>query len=360
LINKTEPFKFIKKNAKSRVNKKQNSKKYFTEIKKDGDDVYIINKNLKISISQDDFFFEFKSAPTSSQPSQNYTFKVFHAYYESYNGYNSLLRPINSNPGGAYILSTTTLDYKAFPIDFEKSYIENGSKISKVILRFEKSFLILTFTNEGNSINNFQMESIWDPIDKNDLNPKEYLLVVKSDIDNNITLPDNSVQPEFWTDSNGIKMMRRIKDFRASYKFNVTEKLASNFYPVNSMMSLFERKKVAYNKEDYKDFYYSSRKITILNDRAQSGGAMDTGELIMIHNRHSNWDDRRGLCDGIYELSSFNINFKLNNYLIFGNDDENIKYVENSIQERFNLFIWNGEKDFQIIKSNYFKYTKFI
>jgi len=349
-----KPINFLEKTHKLKLNKNKNIKNYFTELKLNGGNTYDINKNLKLTISQDDFFFEFTSEPTNSLSSQTYTFKVFHAYYLSYDGYNSNLRPMNSNPGGAYILSTTSLEYNVFKVDYDKSYYENGSNVSKIVLRFEKSYLILTIANEGDFINNFQMESIWDPIDKNDSNPKEYLLVVKSDIDNSITLPDGKVQPEFWTDSNGIKMMRRIKDFRASYKYTVTEKLGSNFYPVNSMMSMFERKKANYNVEDYKDIDYSSRKLTLLNDRAQSGGAMENGEFIMIHNRHSNWDDRRGLADGIYENSSFNINFRVNNYLIFGNNDENIKNVENSIQERFNLFVWDGDRELQINKSNSF------
>jgi len=267
----------------------------------------------------------------------------------SYNGYNSPLRPTNSNPGGAYILSTTELNYKKFSIDFQKSYYEQGNKITKIVLQFEKSILILTLSNDGKSVNNIHMESIWDPISKHDLYPKEYLLVVRTDIQNLIRLPDGTTQPEFWTDSNGIKMMRRIKDFRASYNYTITEKLASNFYPVNSMISLFERKTMNYTSDDFENVDYGSRKITLLNDRAQSGGAMEEGEIIMIHNRHSTKDDRRGLADGIYETSSFDIQFRINNYLIFGNDDANIKDIENSLQERFSLLSWSGEKDVESI-----------
>lgn len=255
------------------------------------------------------------------------------------------MRPNGSNPGGAYILSTTELNYRKFNLDFEHSYFEQGSKITKIVFRFKKSFLIITLANEAKSLNAFQIESIWDPIDMNDNKPKEYLLVVKTDIDNNLTLPDGSIQPEFWTDSNGIKMMRRIKDFRPHYDYKVTEKLASNFYPVNSMFSLLERNKAKFAEENFKDFNYEAKKVTLLNDRAQSGGAMEAGEIIIIHNRHSNRDDRRGLADGIYENDSFANNFRVNNYLVFGNDVETIKDVENAVQERFGLLTYDGESE---------------
>jgi len=270
------------------------------------------------------------------------------------------LRPQGSNPGGAYILSTTELNYRKFNVDFEKSYFETGSIITKIVLRFEKSFLIITFASTEKAANAFQVESVWDPIDLNDLQPKEYLLVVKTDIDNTLTLPDGLVQPEFWTDSNGIKMMRRIKDFRAHYDYKVTEKLSSNFYPVNAMFSLLERNKAKFAEENFKDFNYEARKVTLLNDRAQSGGAMEAGEMIMIHNRHSNRDDRRGLSDGIYENDSFGTHFKVNNFLVFGNDVENLKDIESAIQERFGLLTWEGEKETKEVNGNYNIYFKLI
>jgi hypothetical protein len=311
---------------------------------------------MKLVISKQDFYFELISSNKSlkSKTQNLYRFEIFHAYYLTYNGRNSSLRPVNSNPGGAYILSTTELFYTKFGVDFEKSYFEQGSKVTKILFKFEKSILILTISNKTENANKIQMESIWEPIDVRDKNPKEYLLLVKTDIDNSITLPDGSIQPEFWTDSNGLKMMRRIKDFRTTYDYEVTEKLASNFYPVNSMISLFDRLGVKYNKDEGEiiNEEYKARKVTILNDRAQSGGSMEPGEIIMIHNRHSYRDDRRGLADGIYENDSFNVHFKVNNYIVFENDDEAIKDLENTVQERFSLSIWDGENEGQSIKGN--------
>lgn len=325
-----------------------NNKKYFSNPSSETQE-YQINKNLKLTVSQEKIVFDLSPI---EEHTKSYKFEVFHAYYFTYNGSNSDLRPSGSNPGGAYILSTTELNYRKFNVDFEKSYFEVGSKLTKIVLRFEKSFLIITFTNQGLATNTFQIESVWDPINTSDREPKEYLLVVKTNIDNTVTLPNGSAQPEFWTDSNGIKMMRRIKDFRATYDYKVTEKLASNFYPVNAMFSLLERNNSKYAEENFKDFDYEARKVTLMNDRAQSGGAMEAGEIIMIHNRHSNKDDRRGLADGIYENDSFGSHFRVNNYLVFGNDVENLKAVESAVQERFGLLTWEGENEAKDVVGN--------
>ena len=49
-------------------------------------------------------------------------------------------------------------------------------------------------------------------LDPEDAKALEYLLVVDSDMDNEINLPSGKREPEFWTDSNGIKMMRRKQE----------------------------------------------------------------------------------------------------------------------------------------------------
>ena len=47
----------------------------------------------------------------------------------------------------------------------------------------------------------------------------------------------NGGKCEFWTDSNGRQMMKRIQDTRFSYNLNggeLSEPVASNYYPINS------------------------------------------------------------------------------------------------------------------------------
>ena len=57
----------------------------------------------------------------------------------------------------------------------------------------------------------------------------------------------------YYTDSNGREMQTRIKNFRPTWKLNVTEPVAGNYYPVNAL---------AYIKDDKAQF-------TILTDRSE-------------------------------------------------------------------------------------------
>jgi hypothetical protein len=79
--------------------------------------------------------------------------------------------------------------------------------------------------------------------------------------------------------------------------------------------------------------------IAYMVDRSESIGALKKGQFIVIQNRQSYTDDRKGMGDGLLkEASSFKINFKIKSYLVFDNNISLIKQVENKIQNRFALF----------------------
>ena len=44
-------------------------------------------------------------------------------------------------------------------------------------------------------------------------------------------------------------MMRRLKDFRHSWDYNVTEKVSANFYPVNYANSISEKQVKFYSEK---------------------------------------------------------------------------------------------------------------
>jgi hypothetical protein len=317
-----------------------------------------ISNNKKIKLTENISIFKENSNSVKFEIStklNSYNITAYHAYYESYNGKNSKLRPDDSCPSGAYILSTTKIDFDKFELINEKSYFEKGNLVSRVVLRFEKSYLILTMDNESPR-DYVEFESIWDPIPE-DAKALEYLLVVDSDIDNEINLTSGVKQSEFWTDSNGIKMMRRIKDFRSGYDLASNEdSVAANFYPVNSMFSIREKtsEKRNYTSDEYQGLTNENKMVSYMVDRSQSIGSIKKGQIISIQNRQSYTDDRKGMTDWVLkEGHSFKINFKVKSYLVFDNNINLIKKIENKIQNRFALLTSIVTKDENKIKEFY-------
>ncbi len=45
---------------------------------------------------------------------------------------------------------------------------------------------------------------------------------------------DIQSQAQFYTDANGRKVLQRIRDFRPTWNFTVTEPVSGNYYPINS------------------------------------------------------------------------------------------------------------------------------
>nr|AYV89059.1 saliva protein-5 [Tetranychus truncatus] len=91
----------------------------------------------------------------------------------------------------------------------------------------------------------------------------------------------------FYTDSNGRQMMKRVKDFRPTWKYKVIEPIAGNYYPINSRISL---------KDEDEDL-----QLVVLTDRSQGGASLNDGELeIMLHRRLLH-DDSLGVDEALNE-----------------------------------------------------------
>ena len=77
------------------------------------------------------------------------------------------------------------------------------------------------------------------------------------------------------TDLNGGGARGRIKNSRSSYDFDVAEadgEVAGNYYPISSSISIADRS--------------SDDSLTILVDRGQAGGSLESGQIdLMLHRR---------------------------------------------------------------------------
>ena len=88
------------------------------------------------------------------------------------------------------------------------------------------------------------------------------------------------------TDSNGREMLSRRRDFRPTWNFNNTERVAGNYYPINAAVAI----------SDAKD-----AQLTLLVDRACGAGSISEGELeVMVHRRILE-DDSRGVGEPLNE-----------------------------------------------------------
>jgi len=92
----------------------------------------------------------------------------------------------------------------------------------------------------------------------------------------------------FYTDSNGREVLKRVKDYRPTWNYQVYEPVAGNYYPVNG---------VAYIKD-------SNRQLSILNDRSQGAASLDNGLLEFMVHRRTLRDDYRGVDEPMNETQS--------------------------------------------------------
>ena len=91
----------------------------------------------------------------------------------------------------------------------------------------------------------------------------------------------------FYTDSNGREMVKRVYNERGpSYPpLNVTEPIAGNYYPINSMISLDD----------------GCAELAIITDVAMGGASLHDGQLeLMVHRRVQD-DDSRGVQEPLNE-----------------------------------------------------------
>lgn len=72
----------------------------------------------------------------------------------------------------------------------------------------------------------------------------------------------------FYTDSNGREMLKRVRDYRPTWKMEVNEPVAGNYYPVTSKILMRD---VRQNIE-----------VALLTDRAQGGSSLKDGELELM------------------------------------------------------------------------------
>ncbi|CAF4705994.1 unnamed protein product [Rotaria sp. Silwood1] len=116
------------------------------------------------------------------------------------------------------------------------------------------------------------------PIAIDDNIGKEVIMRYDTDIESAAT---------FYTDANGREVLQRIRDYRPTWNYTVTEPVSGNYYPVNSRIWV-------------KD---STRQFTVLTDRSEGGSSMKDGSIeVMLHRRILH-DDSLGVGEPLNETA---------------------------------------------------------
>lgn len=102
-----------------------------------------------------------------------------------------------------------------------------------------------------------------------------------------ITRFDTDIKSDqlFYTDANGREMQKRKRNYRPTWKLDITEPVAGNYYPVNSRMYIND----------------SAKQLTVLTDRSLGGSSMKDGSMEIMLHRRLLVDDHRGVNEPLNE-----------------------------------------------------------
>ena len=208
---------------------------------------------------------------------------------------------------GAYIFSPYNQHPSEIEIDYSNSFIYQGELGTTIVTRnINASFTIFTIFYEPFFI---KIEHIFDSFIQNYfLNrfSSGYSFVFKTNINN----LDEDKKPIFFTDTNGLEMMKRIID-KFPFKETGAPWTGGNFYPLTTSISIQDENSNGGNKN----------KVTIFTDRPQGGTGYTPGSIILILQRISHESDERGLIENLFETQSMaKDNFKTTHFIVFGNN----------------------------------------
>ena len=244
-------------------------KKFFRHAPKhantDSGEVSIENEFVKLAFSQDTGHLTSMTDLTS---------KVVTALNQEFYWYNGSMGNDSSHqPSGAYIFRPyTSLVHLIF--NGSKMEIFKGPLVQEVrqVVSPYISQVIRLYAGQRHA----EFEYTVGPIPVGDGWGKEVITRFDTDIKSDQL---------FYTDANGREMQERKRNYRPTWKLNITEPVAGNYYPVNSRMYI-------------KD---SAKQLTVLTDRSLGGSSMKDGSMEIMLHRRLLVDDKRGVGEPLNE-----------------------------------------------------------
>ena len=243
--------------------------------------------------------------------------KVLFTYYDG-------MYYVNSGDclDGAYIFSPYNNYPDEIAIDYNNSfYYRGGLGVTFVTRNIMASFTIFTIFYDPFFV---KVQHIFDALDKSYF-LKRFSFGYSFTLRTNINNKDKDNKPIFYTDANGLEVIKRTID-KFDYQETGSPSTGGNFYPVTSFISIQDENTKSENKN----------KVTIFNDRAQGGTGFLPGSIILILQRMSYGSDNKGLIENMYETESMNTNtFTTTHLIVFGTkinkyqkeNNNNFKYM---------------------------------
>eukprot|EP01016_Furgasonia_blochmanni_P055610 TRINITY_DN933_c0_g2_i14.p1 TRINITY_DN933_c0_g2~~TRINITY_DN933_c0_g2_i14.p1 ORF type:complete len:629 (+),score=158.48 TRINITY_DN933_c0_g2_i14:164-2050(+) len=240
--------------------------------------LYAINEDEAIKFHKNHNEFEIISCrgdfdESGNRDCFNQKLKLTYNYYQSYF---NLLFPWEND--GAYIFrpSASTHDSPKRYVSLSVAEIYRGQVLTQVKFNWGKiqtNLRVYDTLRKG-----IEIETFVDSIDIWDFSGKEIILRVQSDIDNGKV---------FFTDANGMEMQKRVLNYRPTFKLDVREPVAGNYYPVDTAIQIIDQA--------------DQTTLTLLNDRAQGGSSLNKGQVEVMLQRKIYHDDWRGVNEGLME-----------------------------------------------------------
>jgi hypothetical protein len=149
---------------------------------------------------------------------------------------------------------------------------------------------------------------------------REYVIMFETDV-NNLIETESYNNLEFYTDTNGSVITKRVKNHRFLWNYQQGDVKTDNIYPVNSMLSIRD------NKNQNKIF-------SVWNDRSQGAESIFEGKIFFLINNTSGRDDGRGLAQGLFEQRwNENNPYHFTHFITFGSNFST-KKMNNLINEQ--------------------------
>ncbi|ENN70995.1 hypothetical protein D910_06863 [Dendroctonus ponderosae] len=156
------------------------------------------------------------------------------------------------------------------------------------------------------------------------LNGREVITKYSTQLDSNGT---------FYTDSNGREMLKRVRDFRPTWKVDLKEPEPGNYYPVTSKITLQDPRK--------------NIQFSVLTDRAEGGTSLEDGQIELMLHRSTQADDNKGVEEKLFDWAYYTgVVVRGLHYMVAGHinptseEEQTIVALERDIAERKLLDAW--------------------